>query len=198
LDTSIETREKLKGIDNTQKEDLYQRLNAMLADGGEVMERRWDNFDNRYGRLKSYIKVRQRDAYLVSDGLIILGVSGYAREIEFTKEKRENPIFYPGNTCDETIITYQIPKGFHVLSIPENIEKDIGFFSVKREYRREKDKIIIREVAKQKRIEIPEKDYAGVKEFFDKLPSQTQQRIVLKRTKSWQQKLKEIWVIIRQ
>lgn len=198
LGTSIETREKLKSLDNTQKEDFYQRLNAMVADGGEVLERRWENFDSRYGRLKSYIKVRQRDAYLVSDGMIILDIAGYQREIEFTKDKRENPIFYPGDTCDETITTYQIPKGFRVLSIPKDFEKDIGFFSVKREYKRDKDKVIIHEVAKHKRIEIPKEKYPRVKEFFDKLPSQTQQRIVLKRTKSWQQKLKEIWAIIRQ
>ena len=198
LDTSIDTREKLKGLDNTQKEDLYQRLNAMLADGGEVLERKWENFDNRYGRFKSYIKVRQRDAYLVSDGMIIIDIPGYQREIEFTKEKRENPIFYPGYNRDETITTYQIPKGFQVLSIPKDFEKDLGFFSVKREYKRDKDKLIIREVTKQKRIEIPKENYPMVKEFFDKLPAETQQRIVLKKTKSWQQKLKEIWAIIRQ
>ncbi|MEK7849235.1 MAG: DUF3857 domain-containing protein [Candidatus Omnitrophota bacterium] len=197
LDSSIETREQMKSLDNTQKEDFYQRLNAMLAAGGEVMERRWENFDNRYGRIKSYVKVRRRDAYLVSDGMIIIDVSGYQREIEFTKNKRENPIFFPGDTCDETVTTYQIPKGFGVLSIPEDFKKDIGFFSVKREYRQEKDKIIIREVAKQKRLEIPKEDYPKVKEFFDKLPRSTQQRIVLKKAKSWQQKLKEAWALIR-
>ena len=198
LDTSIDTREQFKSLDNTQKEDFNLRLNAMLADGGQVLERRWENFDNRYGRIKSYIKVKQRDAYLVSDGMIILDISGYQREIEFTKDKRENPIFYPGDTRDETITTYQIPKGIRILSIPNDIEKDIGFFSVKREYKRDKDKVIIREVAKHKRIEIPKEQYPRVKEFFDKLPSQTQQRIVLKRTKSWQQKFKEIWAIIKQ
>lgn len=198
LDASIDTREQLKSFDNTQKEDFYQRLNAMLADGGEVLERRWENFDNRYGRLKTYIKVKQRDAYLVSDGMIIIDVSGYQREIEFTKEKRENPIFFPGDTCDETVTTYQIPKGFKILSIPNNIQKDIGFFSVKREYKRDKDRIIIREAAKHKRIEIPKEQYPRVKEFFDKLPSQTQQRIVLKKAKSWKKKLSEIIAIIKQ
>jgi hypothetical protein len=198
LESSIDTREKLKSLNNTEKEDFYQRLNAMVADGGEVLERRWDNFDNRYGRLTSYIKFKQQDAYLVSDGMIIIDVSGYQREIEFTKEKRENPIFFPGASCYEAITTYQIPKGFRIISIPRNIGQDIGFFSVKREYRRDKDKVMIHEVANYKRMEIPKEKYSKIKEFYDKLPSQTQQRIVLKRTKSWQQKLKEIWAIIRQ
>ncbi|PIY82321.1 MAG: hypothetical protein COY78_07745 [Candidatus Omnitrophica bacterium CG_4_10_14_0_8_um_filter_44_12] len=197
LDTSIETREQMKSLDNTEKEDLYQRLNAMLSDGGEVLERRWDNFDSRYGRVKSYIKVRQRDAYIVSDGMIVLDISGYRREIEFTKEKRENSMFFPSDTCDETITTYHVPKGFGALSIPEDFKKDIGFFSVIREYKQDKDKITIREVAKQKRLEIPKEDYPKVKEFFDKLPRSTQQRIVLKKAKSWQQKLKEAWLDIR-
>jgi len=198
LDASVDMREKFKGLDNIQKEDLYQRLNAMLADGGEVLERRWENFDSRYGRLKSYIKIKRRDAYLVSDGMIILDVSGYQREIELTKDKRENPVFYPGDGCDEEITTYQIPKGFRVLSMPNNIDQDIVFFSVNREYKRDKDKVIIREVSKHRRAEIPKEQYPRVKEFFDKLPNLTQQRIVLNRMKSWHQKLKEIWVVIRQ
>lgn len=197
LDSSVETREQLKSLDDTQKEDFYQRLNAMLADGGEVLERRWENLDGRYGRLRGYTKVRQRDAYLVSDDMIILDVAGYQREIEFTKDKRENPIFYPRNTCDENITVYQIPGGFRVLSIPKNFEKDIGFFSVKREYRQDKDKLIIREITKQKRVEIPKEKYLMVKDFFDKLPMGTQQRIVLRRMRPWRQKLKEIWEIIK-
>ncbi|TAN60579.1 DUF3857 domain-containing protein [bacterium] len=198
LDDSIETREEMKGLDNTQKEDLYQRLNAMLADGGEVLERRWENFDSRYGRLKSYIKVRRRDAYLVSDGMIVLDIAGYQRAIEFTKDKRDNSIFYPGNICDETITTYQTPKGFRALSIPKDFEKDIGFFSVKREYRRDKDKVIIREISRHKRIEVPKEEYPKIKEFFDKLPRDTQQRIVLRKVKSWRQRLEEIREIMKQ
>ena len=130
--------------------------------------------------------------------MIILDVAGYQREIEFTKDKRENPIFYPGDACDENIKAYQIPKGFRVLSLPKDFEKDIGFLSVKREYKRDQEKVTIREVTKQKRIEIPKEEYPRVKEFFDKLPSETQQRIVLRRAKSWRQKLKEIWAIIKQ
>lgn len=198
LDGSIEAKENLKSLNNIQKEDFFQRLNAMLANGGEVLERRWENFDGRYGRLKTYIKIRQRDEYLVSDGMIVLDIAGYQKDFEFTKDKRENPIFFPGDVCTETVTTYQIPKGFRVLSIPKNIEKDIGLLSIKREYGKDKDKIIIREVARQKRIEIPSEKYPKVKEFFDKLPADTQQRIVLKMGKSWQQKLKEIWTIIKQ
>ncbi|MBU0547745.1 MAG: DUF3857 and transglutaminase domain-containing protein [Candidatus Omnitrophica bacterium] len=198
LSTSIDLREKIKSLNNTQKEDFFKDLNAMLADGGEVLERRWGNFDNRYGRIKSYVKIKQRAAYIVSDGMIIIDVSGYRRNIELTKEKRENPIFFPVNDCDEETAIYQIPKGFRALSIPSNIDKDIGFLSLKREYKRDKDKVIIREVVKHKRIETPKEQYPKVKEFFDKLSSQTQQRIVLKKSKSWQQKLKEIWDIIRQ
>ena len=198
LGSSIDTKEQIKSFNNTQKEDFYQRLNALTANGGEVLERRWDNLDNRYGQIKSYVKIKQRDAYIVSDGMIIVDIPGYQRDIELTKDKRENPIFFPSNDCDEEIITYQIPKGFRVLSIPSNIDKDIGFFSLKREYKQDKDKVIIREVVKHKRLETPKEQYPKVKEFFDKLPSQTQQRIVLKKTKSWQQKLREIWEIIRQ
>jgi len=198
LDFSINAREKLKALDNTEKEDFFKDLNASQADGGEVVERRWDNFDNRYGQIKSHLKVRKRDAYLVSDGLIVLDISGYQRDIEFTKDKRENPIFFSNNACDETITTYQIPRGFEVLSMPENIKKDIGFFSVERGYKREKDKIIIREVAKIKRLEVPKGDYAKVKEFFDKLPRDTYQRIVLKRTKSLWQEIKDAILTYRE
>jgi len=181
LDYSIEKREMLESMDNTQKEEFFQRLDATLANGGEIIERRLDNQDKRYGRITSYVKIRERDAYLVSDGLIILEFLGYARDIEFTKETRENPIFFPRNSCAETVETYHIPKGFSVLSLPEDIEKDVGFFNVKRAYKKEKDKITMHEIERQKRIELPKEDHAKVKEFFDKLPGDTYQRIVLKR-----------------
>ncbi len=193
LDDSIAQRENEKRFNDQEKEEYYQNMNAMIADGGTVIENRFEGLDNRYGQVKNYIKVKKPDAYLVSDGLIILNVSGYARNIELTKEKRENPVFYPVNSCAEKIVTYQVPKGYQILSIPENIDLDIGFFRIKRAYKRENNKIIIREVVKHKRFEIPVKDYEKVREFFDKLPRQTQQRIVLKKSQPWQEKFKEAW-----
>jgi len=198
LDTSVSVRASLKGLDESEKDEMFKTFDSMVSNGGEVLERRMDNLDKRYGRATSHIKIKQRDAYLVSDGLIILEVSGYKRQIELLKEKRENPIFFPINSCEVTTTKYRIPDGFTVLSMPDNIEKDMGLFSIKRKFERRKDEIIINEIMRLKRIEIPKDEYPKVKDFFDKLSHDTYQRIVLKKTRSlWHEIKNWIWQMIR-
>jgi len=198
LETSISTRAKIKSLDESEKEEMFKTFDSMASAGGEVIEKQIYNLDKRYGRLTSHSKIRQRDAYLISDGLIVLEISGYSREIELLKEKRESPVFFSINSREETKLTYQIPPGFRVLSLPENIEKDIGVFSMNRTYEKKGDKIIINETMRLKRAEIPVDEYPKVKEFFDKLPRDTYQRIVLKKTRSlWHEIKNWIWQMVR-
>ena len=82
--------------------------------------------------------------------------------------------------------------------LPNDISLKMGFFGMKRECRRSGDTITVTEVTRYKRSQYPKEDYAKFKEFFDKLPGKSQQRIVLKKKKSWQKKLSEIMTILRE
>ena len=130
--------------------------------------------------------------------MMIIDVAGYERDFDFTQKERRNPVFFPANTLIEEVTAYVIPKGFTMAHLPENINLKLGFFGMKREYRRKGNTIIIIESTRLRRSQYPKEDYVKFKDFFDKLPGQTQQRIVLEKTKSRQQKPKEIKAIIKQ
>jgi len=181
LDESVQLREEMKRLDDTQRAYVLEQIELSLAEGGEVLEHRRENEDTRYGAYKVYVKVRQRDAFPADDNFIIIYVPGYSRTLDFVAPKRENPIFFPGNSLMETVSVYKLPQGFRVLSLPRGIDTDVGYTSLKRTFERDKDTITIKEVSRFRRSLIPAEDYAKVREFYDTLPRVTQQRIILQR-----------------
>jgi hypothetical protein len=168
-------------MNKEDKDKFYQSFGQYLASGGEVIECRIDGLDEKYSVLKAKSKVKRQSTYQITDGMIIIDVMGYDRDTNFLENERKNPIFYPSNSLDEEITTYIIPEGYKVSYIPENLNLDIGFFNVKREYTKGKNEIIIKETTRYKRTQLPKESYSKVKDFYDQLPSKTKQRIVLKR-----------------
>ena len=65
--------------------------------------------------------------------------------------------------------------------IPEDLDLDIGFFSFKRNYTVDENKVIVKEVTRYRRKEISVEKYDKVKDFYDKLPQKTNQRIMAKK-----------------
>jgi hypothetical protein len=181
LDSSIEQRQKMKAMDKERKDKFYQALDEYLASGGELLERRIDGLDQKYGLIKTYSKLKRKDAYQITKGMIIIDVSGYGRDTDFLKKERKKPIFYPYNSLAEEITTYIIPKGFRITYLPKDLNLDIGFFNMKREYTKKGNEILIKETTRYKRLELPKEAYRGVKDFFDQLPSKSKQRIMLKK-----------------
>lgn len=181
LDSSIKYRDQLNSLDKERKDKFYEAIDSYLSSGGELVERRIDGLDEKYGYLKAYSKVKLDDAFPITDGLMVIEVNGYGREFDFVKKERKNPIFYPTNSIDEEVTIYRIPKGYSVSYVPQNLNLDIGFFKLTREYVKENNEIKITEASLYKRTQLPKEDYQKVKQFFDQLPTKTQQRILVKR-----------------
>lgn len=198
LGSSVDMRKTMKAMDKEAEDKFYQTLDAYLTSGGEMIERHIDGLDKKYGLIEGHSKYTSKDAFTLDGNMMIIDVAGYGRDFDFTKKERKHPIFHPANSLVEELTTYKIPKGFSIIHLPKNIYLKQGFFEMSREYQRSGDAVTIKESTRLKRSQYPKEDYQKFKDFFDKLPSQTQQRIVLKKGKSWQQKLKEIWTIIRQ
>ena len=198
LDSSIDMRDTIKAMDKATEADFYRGLDASIVLDGQMIERRVEGLDKKYGPVKAYVKYKRMDAYPLDGNMMILDIVGYNRDSNFTKNERKNPIFYAHNSLDEEITTYKIPKGFVVSHLPADISLKMGFFEMKRECRRSGDAITVTEITRHKRSQYPKEDYAKFKEFFDKLPGKSQQRIVLKKKKSWQKKLSEIMTILRE
>lgn len=182
LDFSIEQRHQLNAMDKEQKGKFYEALDAYISSGGQILERRIEGLDEKYGLLKIYSKIKRNDEFPVTDGIMVIDVAGYDRGLGFTNKERKMPIFYSGNSLNEEITVYQIPKGYIISYVPKDLNLDNGFFSIKREYIREQDEIKVTERTRYKRTELPKEDYAKIKDFYNELPAKTQQRIILKKT----------------
>jgi len=178
LDFSIEMRNDWQAMNQDDKDELLQILDARATYGGKMIDRRWENIDSRYGPVKSYYKYEKPKAYPIIDDMIIINSGGYGRGYDFLKEERKNPIFFPGNALDEESTTYILPEGFKVTHVPEDLDLDIGFFSFKKNYKVEGNKVIVTEATKYARKEIPVEKYSEVRDFYNKLPQKTDQRIV--------------------
>ncbi len=192
LDTSVEFRDKFNALDKEGKERFYQALDTIITSGGEMLERRIEGLDEKYGLLKGYAKFRRKDAYPVTDDMIIIELEGYERNADFTEKERKNPIFCPVNSLSEEITTYHIPQGFRISYIPKNINLNTEFLNIKREYVRNQNEIIVTTITRYKRLELSKENYAKVKDFFNQLPTKAKQRIMLKRIKPWWQGIKDI------
>jgi len=181
LDASVETRNMWKAASQKEKDEFMQMIGAYTATGGKVIEQRWKNMDGRYGHLKIFLKYERPNAYPLTDNMIIIGSQGNERVLSFSKEKRENPMFYPFNTLIEQTISYVVPKGFEISHVPDDLDLAIRFFSCRRNYRIDERKLIVKEVSRYTRKELPVEEYKEVQDFFDKLPGKTNQHIVIRK-----------------
>ncbi|MFH1528732.1 MAG: hypothetical protein ABIG69_19160, partial [Bacteroidota bacterium] len=179
--------------DEEKKRRFFQILDAAHATGGEMLEHRFDGIDQKYGTISSYLLVKTANLYPLTGDVMVIDIVGYERGTDFLEEERRNPIFYPYNYLNEETTTYRIPEGFRISHIPKNLNLDIGFFSVKREYEKRGKEITVTETIRNKRKELPKEDYTKVQAFYDQLPRETNQRIIFKRIKPWQEEVKDFF-----
>jgi hypothetical protein len=185
LDFSIKTRNKHKSMSDEKKAHMYEYLENAVAGGGDMLEMSINGLDKNYGPLNSYTKVFKKDEYPIIDNMIIIDLNSYGRGDAFNKKERTYPIFYPFNSLEKTNVRYNIPKGFIVTHLPEDLILDNGIFSLKRTFKKGRGYIIMEEVEQTKRAELPKEQYQQLREFNDALPKKTAQRIVLTKKKSF-------------
>jgi hypothetical protein len=181
LDFSVVQRKKLNSLSKKETEKFYEDLDAYLAANGKMIKREIVGLDQKYGIMMARNKMKLKDAYPVTDGLMVIDISSFKQVLDFAKKQRNNPIFYPLNSLNEETTVFKIPKGYAVSYLPPDLDMDNGFFSVKRKYVKGADEVKMTEIARYKRVEIPKKEYDKIRDFFDKLPTKTQQRIIIKK-----------------
>jgi hypothetical protein len=99
------------------------------------------------------------------------------------KDKRKYPLDF--NFLDSKELTYEIiiPNNFKLKYLPENIDIDNKWEKLKIEYIQDKNKIIFRQKAETKQINIAQEEYAQFKDFYESLAKKVKQRIVLEKIK---------------
>jgi hypothetical protein len=179
LDDSIELRKSAASFSDEPKAEL-SRSKDSFSPGIEPIASSL-KFSPRYGQVTEYLKWKNPQALAVSDGLIVIEIPGYKNWSVFDKENRKTSLFWGINSFYENNVTYHFPNGYRILSLPENIEKNLGLLYFKREYQLDNNRVIVRQIARVKQMLIPKEDYAKTKELFDNLPRDTFQRIILKK-----------------
>jgi hypothetical protein len=192
LDASIEARISLRKMDKETEKKSYEALDNYLASGGEMLERRFDGLDQRYGPVTGHAKFKRKDIFPLDGDIMVIDLNGYQRDMDFVQKERKDPIFFPANSLSQEMLTYKIPEGFSVSSMPKNIHLNTEFFELKRNYQKKGREINITEMMRYKRSELPKEAYGRIKDFYNKLPSRTKQRIILRRMKPWQKAISGI------
>ena len=180
LDFSVEQRDKLNSLNTKQKAKFFEGLDAYLAAGGQMIKRDIVGLDQKYGIMKACNKMTLKDAYPITDGLMIIDIAGFDRGQDFTDKDRKNPIFYPFNSINEEVTTYRIPKGYVISYVPNDLNLNNGFISIRREYKKTGNEIQVTEITRHKRVEIPQKDYANIRDFYENLSAKNHQSIIVK------------------
>ena len=182
LNFSIDARQMFENMTELKKKEFMDGLKAQLAPGSNKCSYKiYDLEDKRYGAARNETEFLRLNAYKITDGILIIDIFGYPRLDALDTDKRENPIFYPGNYIEEDISVYNIPEGFEILSAPKDIDLDNGFFRIQRTYTVDKNKIRVDVTETGTRNTISADKYPEIKKFYDSLPHKTSQRIILRR-----------------
>lgn len=181
LHDSISFRRKLKAMPAEEKKKFFEKMEADLAGNGKVLEQKIEGLDAKYGRLKSRSVCDYQNNYPVNDGLMVIDLAQQDSSDGWNAKERKKPIFFPINGLNQETVTFKLPTGFEVMHLPKGFILDNGFFSFRRDIERTGNSIKITDLRRIRRMELPASDYPKIKEFYAKLPSRTEQRIILKK-----------------
>ncbi|MCM8826483.1 MAG: DUF3857 and transglutaminase domain-containing protein [Candidatus Omnitrophica bacterium] len=107
---SIRLRENWKNMTEKQKKEILESADETYTAGGKMLERKWENLESDYGRIKSFIKYERPRWTDVSGDFMSFGMGGYARDKNFLKEKRNYPIMFWFNSLDKQTNIYILSR----------------------------------------------------------------------------------------
>lgn len=181
LTDSISTRQKINSMNGEEREKYFESVRDEIAGGGKALEMNVEGLETKYGPMRVKSITDRPDDFPVKEGLIVIDLPSFDSPDGWSAKERKNPIFCPVNLSSRRSLTFKVPAGFEIMHLPKGYELDNGFFSTKCTIERKEDTIKIKMQKRYRRIELPASEYPRLKEFFVKLPSRTEQRIILKK-----------------
>jgi len=192
LDFSISMRKEIK---NMSEEELNKMFISLDQAHTEVLDRDLEGINDKYGPIKSYIKARDEDYFDVSGDIIIMYLEAFNGPKNYDELYRETDYFYPYNSLEEEKMTYVIPEDYEILYLPKDIKLEIDFLSFSRKFEvNQKGEIVVFEQDRRKRATVSKERQDEIKRFFLELSKKSEQRIVLRKKKSYLEDLQEFLV----
>lgn len=182
-DLSVGLKKEWKELTDKQKDKFMESLEESLTAGGKMIDKKWENMNDEYGRIKTFMKYERPRWAEVSGDFMTFGTGGYKRDVEFGAKKRIYPIMIRANFVNRAVNTYSIPEGFEIINRPKNICLKSEFAEFFRTYKIDGQRITEMETRRYKRARLPVSDYEKVKQFFNKLSQLTNEKIIIKKTR---------------
>lgn len=99
------------------------------------------------------------------------------------KDSRKYAIDFGILDTKETLIEIEMPGNFTVKYIPESVNEESPWLKFTAEYKRDHNKLYLRQILQLKKSSIPADEYPEFKIFFENLAKNIKQRILLERMK---------------
>ena len=158
----------------------------------EVLERSWDGIEKDYGPVEAYVKSREEGLFQITGDVIILNMKTYDARDNFNDIDRTKDFFYPCNSVTLDVKVFVIPEDYEVLHMPEDIDRNMGFFSYQRKCRMtDAREIEVAQCERLKRAMVPSGEFNKLKDFFNELRDASKQRIILRKRKPIIEEFKE-------
>ncbi len=181
--SSIGLRERLKNVSVDEKEKFFAALETSLAMGGKVLKKVWKNTDIPNTQVSLFLQFEHTAWVQRMGDMMMFGMPQKQRGKIFSSAKRRYPIVFLTPSLTESNVSYTIPVGYEVLSLPKRISLETAFASYTREYVSEGAKITGKDVFSFKRAHVPNTEYQTVQSFFDEIPRSTNDKIIIKKKK---------------
>lgn len=180
-DYSINFRKGWKNMTDKQKAEFMESLDEAHTVGGKMLERKWENLDTEYGKIKILIKYEIPHWTAVMGEFMIFGGQDYERNTSFAKEKRIYPMVFRSNSLNKYVIIYEIPEGFEIANLPKEVHLETEFADFFRGFKINGNTITETGIRRYKHSRLPVADYSKVKDFYNKLSQLTKEKIIIKR-----------------
>ncbi len=186
VDVGFPVKEHWRSLTGEAKKQFYDSLDDHYLQGAALMDRKWDGLDDRYESLKSLIRFKKNNAFLLlNDTTMVLNEKPENRFIGFDQEKRKYPIYFPINSVVQNTIVYHIPANFKIDSIPENYDLKNDILEISRTFESpESDKSTIKltDIYRTKRGSLPKEKYPELQGIWEAFRKNSEKYIILKKT----------------
>jgi hypothetical protein len=177
-------KEKFKTLNTEDREKFLSAFVTTISQGGKVLDRQMKNADVPYSPISFSLQFEQSNLVQQAGDMLMFGMPPLTRPAMFSSPKRRYPIVFHPNSELRSTISYAIPEGYEVASLPQKVFLDNAFSTYVREYSIEGAHINGKEVLLYKQAIIPASEYQMVRNFFDEMPGLTNDKIVIKKKPS--------------
>jgi len=169
-------------LNNTERDDQTERLKNYLNGGDKnyvIEELKHTNISNRDDAFQLNYDVRIENKVSRFGDEIYLSIDYYKEWQGATFEERKLDYLLPHKTKSLSTYTIEIPDGYKVSELPDNIEYNSSFLNIDAEYNIIGNKIIYTKVMELPKAEITTDEFEEFHKIIEKLTDFYDQQITL-------------------